>query len=62
VTELRVNNSIIPKSSIKFSKHRLYIPHKYLQTKDINKVEIKFENEYVRNSAGLHKFVDPADS
>jgi aminopeptidase N len=56
-----INGSIISKSAIKFTKHRIYIPRGYLSTKIANKVELKFENECVRNSAGLHQFEDPVD-
>jgi aminopeptidase N len=61
VTDLSVNGSIIGKSSIKFSKHRVHIPSNYLNQGKSNKIEIGFVNEYVTNSAGLHKFTDPVD-
>ena len=59
---MTVNNSLLSLSSVRFTNHRIYIPKGYLNKTKVNKVELKFENEYVRNSAGLHQFTDPVDN
>lgn len=60
VIELTINGQSYKGSSITFTQHRIIIPQKYLSQE--NSVTVKFENEYVHNSAGLHQFVDPVDS
>ncbi len=58
VAEVIINKQPVP---IQFSNHRVQLQRKYLREGEQNEVEVKFENEYVHNSAGLHKFVDPVD-
>ena len=43
---------------IKFQKHKIQLPK---LSEGEHDVVVHFENTYVNNSAGLHKFTDPAD-
>ena len=38
------------------------LPKNYLKSNAFNRVNIVFETDYVNNSQGLHKFVDPSDN
>ena len=58
VLSLTVNGE---KADIKFSQHKLYLPKENLKTDEEVVVKIGFENTYVTNSAGLHRFQDPED-
>jgi len=59
VFELIVNNHLV--KDIDFKNHRITLPKAFLKDGGKNEVLIKFESEYVHNSAGLHKFTDPVD-
>jgi aminopeptidase N len=52
---------MVPQDKITFNDHKVYIPHTMLKTNSENTVSFKFGNDYVTNSAGLHKYVDPQD-
>ena len=53
VKKLNINGK---DSTIRFEKHKLYLPKGDLSTDGTNKILIQFENTYVTNSAGLHRF------
>lgn len=61
VKDMYVNDQKVKDSDLVMSHGRILLPYRYLISNGINKVSLKFENEYVQNSAGLHKFVDPVD-
>ena len=44
VTDLVINDQIVPNSQLKFTKHRLQIPLTYLKNNGKNQVDIKFIN------------------
>jgi len=52
----------VPLGEIAFRKHRIYIGQSGAKALDLlnphstNTVTIKFENSYVNNSAGLHRY------
>ena len=58
VVSLKVNGE---KAAIKFSQHKLYLPKENMKTDEEITISIRFENTYVTNSAGLHRFQDPED-
>jgi hypothetical protein len=62
VYDFEVNGSKILSHNVNFNKHRIQIPQSYLLPNSINRVNFKFSNTYVNNSAGLHKYVDPKDN
>lgn len=70
IKELVINDRVIPHEEIAFSKHRIFLgqcmpeyrkPLQYFKSSAPNVVHITFENSYVTNSAGLHKYTDPTD-
>ena len=52
--DLIINDARVNPTQIQFKNHRIYIPSSLLNAEEMNRVDIKFENEYVKNSAGLH--------
>ena len=58
VKRLEVNGK--QADQIRFEGHKLYLPTDTLN-EGKNQVLISFENTYVTNSAGLHRFQDPED-
>ena len=62
IQELKVNEHLVPLSSINFNKHRIYFPSDFLLVGATNYVSVKFTNSYVDNSAGLQKYLDPKDN
>jgi aminopeptidase N len=66
IYEFDVNGHKIPLNDLDFNKHRINFGKHLLQplpavAASHHTVTIKFENSYVNNSAGLHRFVDPKD-
>jgi aminopeptidase N len=44
-----------------FNEHKIYIPKYNLKSGGWNKVSLHFQNTYVTNSSGFHRYVDPVD-
>ncbi len=61
ITKLVVNGKQIPDLGIKFNQHKLYLPKYNLKSNSLNKISVQFENTYVTNSSGFHRYVDPVD-
>ena len=62
VSELRINDTLVPWSSINFNNHRIFLGSDLILPNQINHVVIKFTNTFVNNSAGLHRYIDPKDN
>jgi aminopeptidase N len=53
---------VLDESDIEFLNHRITVQNqKLLKPGAENTMSFMFENTFVNNSAGLHKFVDPKD-
>ena len=47
---------------VKFEKHRVWVVNqKLLRIGKLNEITFDFENTFVDNSLGLHKYTDPGD-
>ena len=47
---------------LKFENHTIKVTNEgFLKQDEVNNISFKFENTYVDNSAGLHKYIDPKD-
>jgi hypothetical protein len=53
VLSIKINDALV---QFEFKQHKIFLPKQDLKFNDFNKVEIKFINTYVTNSAGLHRF------
>ncbi len=56
VAQLLVNGVKIKRNNLKFAKHKIEIPKYNLKSNSMNRVQVKFTNKYVTNSAGLHRY------
>lgn len=63
ISELSINGTLVPLTEIHFNKHRIHLGElaSQLHAEAPNTVSIKFENSFVNNSSGLHRFQDPKD-
>lgn len=61
ISELTVNGIVIPDQAVRFTQHKVYLPKYNLQSESVNSISLKFENTYVSNSSGFHRYKDPVD-
>jgi len=57
---VNVNGKEVLEADLSFEKHRITF-NSHLNLGASNEVTFKFQNTFVDNSAGLHKYVDPKD-
>jgi aminopeptidase N len=63
ISHIKVNDqSVASDADVTFLDHRIKVQNEaLLQKGKENTIEFVFENTYVDNSAGLHRYVDPKD-
>ena len=59
---VRINGTEVAEADLSFDNHRIKVlNHELWRQGESNSVDLLFENTFVDNSAGLHKFVDSKD-
>ena len=62
IYDVSINGEQADQADLQFTEHRVkVVKESLLKIGQQNEIEFKFENTFVDNSAGLHKYVDPKD-
>lgn len=60
---MKINGKDVSQTDLEFLDHRIKVTNDQLLLENKqNEIDFAFENTFVDNSAGLHKYVDPKDN